>query len=148
MANKTLTPPAGSITRKKILGRGTSSGKGRTSTKGHKGIKARAGGTVSMGFEGGQMKLIMRMPKVGFTNYPHFVTMRPIDVELLDRSYQSGEEVSLKTLREKKLVGKNQVDVKILGKGILSKKLTIAKGIHASASAKKVIETAGGTFAA
>ncbi len=147
MASKHLTPPEGSYTRKKILGRGTSSGKGRTSTKGHKGIKARAGGTVSMGFEGGQMKLVMRMPKVGFSNYPHFVKHSPIGVEALEKYFNAGDEVSVKTLREKKLIRKNDKDVKLLGAGKLSKKLIIAKGIAASAVAKKAVESAGGSFA-
>ncbi|MBN8215913.1 MAG: 50S ribosomal protein L15 [Spirochaetes bacterium] len=145
---KHLHPPAASRTRKKILGRGTSSGKGRTSTKGHKGRKARAGGTVLMGFEGGQMKLVMRMPKVGFSNMPHREDRVAVNLKELELVYQAGEEVSMKTLREKSLIRKNDALVKLLGIGTLSKKLTVAKGITASASARKAIEGAGGSFAA
>lgn len=145
---KHLHPPAASRTRKKILGRGTSSGKGRTSTKGHKGRKARAGGTVMMGFEGGQMKLVMRMPKVGFSNMPHREDRVPVNLKELELHYQNGEEVSVKTLREKCLIRKNDALVKILGLGALTKKMVIAKGVTASAAARKAIEGAGGSFAA
>jgi large subunit ribosomal protein L15 len=142
-----IKPPVGAVKKKKIIGRGTSSGKGRTSTKGHKGIKARAGGGISLGFEGGQMKLTMRMPKVGFSNWPHGLNASEISLDDLEKFYKAGEEVSLVTLKKYELVAKKVENAKILGNGKIAKKLTVAKGIGATASAKKAIEAAGGSFA-
>lgn len=142
-----ISPPEGQITRKKILGRGNSSGKGRTSTKGHKGRKARAGGTVLLGFEGGQMKLVMRMPKVGFSNSRHQAIEKALNLHDLEAAYVAGEEVSLETLRAKGLARKKHEAVKILGEGKLTKSLKIASGIRVSAKAKEALTAAGATFA-
>lgn len=141
-----IHPPVGSNKKKKILGRGNSSGRGRTSTKGHKGRKARAGGQTIMGFEGGQMKLVMRMPKVGFSNYPHRILAVPVNLSALEKHYAAAEEVSLATLKTKGVIRKKDNAVKLLGTGTLTKKLTIAKGLLASATARKAIEAAGGSF--
>ncbi|MFH1512356.1 MAG: 50S ribosomal protein L15 [Bacillota bacterium] len=136
-----LQPAAGSTTSPKRLGRGTGSGLGKTSGKGHKGQKARSGGGVRPGFEGGQMPLTRRVPKRGFTNIfrTEYAT---VNVGKLD-IFNDGAVVTTEMLREAGLIKKELAGVKILGGGELSKKLTV----HAdkfSQSAVQKIETLGG----
>jgi large subunit ribosomal protein L15 len=136
-----LQPAAGSTTSPKRLGRGTGSGLGKTSGKGHKGQKARSGGGVRPGFEGGQMPLTRRVPKKGFTNVfrTEYAT---VNVGKLD-IFEDGAVVTARTLREAGLVKKAMDGVKILGGGELTKKLTVQAN-RFSEAAKQKIETLGG----
>ncbi|KGP72472.1 50S ribosomal protein L15 [Pontibacillus yanchengensis] len=123
------------------VGRGMSSGNGKTSGRGHKGQKARAGGGVRPGFEGGQMPLFQRLPKRGFTNI-HRKEYAVVNLEALNR-FEDGTEVTPELLLETGVVSKLESGVKILGKGNIVKKLNV-KAHKFSASAKEAIEAAGG----
>ena len=138
-----LHPNEGSTKPKKRLGRGRGSGTGKTSGKGVKGQKARPGHHgARLGFEGGQVPMVRRIPKRGFKN-PNRVETFPINVELLEREFEAGATVDLAILRSKGIIPKLTERVKILSEGTITKKLTIK--VHAaSASAKEKIETAGG----
>ncbi len=126
---------------RKRVGRGMGSGMGKTSGAGHKGQMARSGHKHKPGFEGGQMKLIRRVPKRGFTK-PNPVTLTPVNVGDLER-FDSGAEVTLALLLQTGIVKGARQGVKLLGGGELTKKLTVkAQGF--SASAKVKIEQAGG----
>ena len=123
-------------------GRGHGSGNGKTAGKGHKGQKARTGGGVRPGFEGGQMPLYRRLPKRGFTNR-NTKEIVGINLSVLDR-FEEGSVVSVETLIESGIVKNPRDGVKILGNGELSKKLTVQA--HAfTEGAKAKIEAAGGT---
>jgi large subunit ribosomal protein L15 len=136
-----LQPAAGSRTAPKRLGRGTGSGLGKTSGKGHKGQNARSGGGVRPGFEGGQMPLTRRVPKKGFTNIfrTEYAT---VNVGKLD-IFRNGSVVTAEKLREAGLIKKTLAGVKILGGGELTKKLTV-KAAMFSKSAVEKIEALGG----
>ncbi|MYL35872.1 50S ribosomal protein L15 [Pontibacillus yanchengensis] len=123
------------------VGRGMSSGNGKTSGRGHKGQKARAGGGVRPGFEGGQMPLFQRLPKRGFTNI-HRKEYAVVNLEALNR-FEDGTEVTPELLLETGVVSKLESGIKILGKGNIVKKLNV-KAHKFSASAKEAIEAAGG----
>ena len=136
-----LKPAVGATTAPKRLGRGTGSGLGKTSGKGHKGAKARSGGGKRPGFEGGQMPLTMRLPKRGFTNKwrKEYVA---INVERLE-IFEDGQVVTPVELIEMGIT-KNILDgIKIMGNGEITKKLTV-KANKFTASAKEKIEAAGG----
>ena len=137
----TLKPKKGSRQKRKVLGRGDGSGLGSTSGKGHKGQKARSGGAIRWGFEGGQMPLARRNPKFGFTNIgfrTRYTVINLADLEKFDG------EVNPQTLFEAGRVGKSEL-IKILGRGELSKPLKV-KAHKASETAKAAIEKAGGSF--
>lgn len=136
-----LSPAQGSTQVGKRKGRGHGSGNGKTAGRGHKGQKARSGGGVRIGFEGGQMPLVRRLPKRGFNN----IFAKPLTaVNLRDLSkFENGETVSKETLLEKGVITKCQYGVKILGEGDCTKKLNF-KVNAVSASAKEKIEKAGG----
>ena len=136
-----LKPAVGATTAVKRLGRGTGSGLGKTSGKGHKGAKARSGGGKRPGFEGGQLPLTMRLPKRGFTNKWRTV-FACVNVETLD-AFEDGATVSPVELIEYGILKKVEDGVKILGKGEITKKLTVQANAF-SASAKEKIEAAGG----
>ncbi|MGP4042207.1 50S ribosomal protein L15 [Gracilibacillus sp. D59] len=123
------------------VGRGMSSGNGKTSGRGHKGQKARSGGGVRPGFEGGQMPLFQRLPKRGFTNINR-KDFAIVNLETLN-SFDEGTEVTPELLLETGTISKVKSGVKILGNGKLEKKLTV-KAHKFSASAKNEIEAAGG----
>ena len=136
-----LHPAEGSTAAQKRLGRGSGSGLGKTSGKGHKGAKARSGGGKRPGFEGGQMPLYRRVPKRGFNNV--FGTdYAVVNVERLE-VFENGDVVDAAALLEKKIIRKELDGVKILGVGELTKKLTV-KAAKFSATAKEKIEAAGG----
>ncbi|MDR2849133.1 MAG: 50S ribosomal protein L15 [Verrucomicrobiota bacterium] len=138
----TLKNTPGARKTRKRVGRGRASGMGKTSTRGHKGQQARKGHKVKLGFEGGQMPLIRRLPKRGFKNINR-VVYAPVNVCELEQ-FDSGTEVTPALLRENGLYAKKFDGVKILGVGDLTKKLTVkANGVSASAKAK--IEAAGGS---
>ncbi len=118
--------------------------KGTFAGRGCKGQNCRAGGGVRKGFEGGQTPLIQRMPKKrGFRN-PNRVEAHPVNIEVIELLYKDGEKVSIETLLEKKIIGKNDGKVKILGEGELSKKVEISPELLISKTAKAAVEKAGG----
>ncbi len=136
-----LHPAAGSTAAPKRLGRGSGSGLGKTSGKGHKGAKARSGGGKRPGFEGGQMPLDRRVPKRGFNNV--FGTeYAEVNVERLE-VFENGETVDAQALLEKKIIRKELDGVKLLGGGELTKKLPV-RAAKFSGTAKEKIEAAGG----
>ncbi len=138
-----LTPAPGARTAEKRLGRGTGSGLGKTSGKGHKGQWARSGGGVRPGFEGGQMALYLRLPKRGFTN--HFATVySEVNLEQLN-GFEDGTVVTPELLLEAGIIKKTLDGVKILGRGELTRKLTV-KAAKFSKSAQEKINAAGGSF--
>ncbi|AAS11277.1 MULTISPECIES: 50S ribosomal protein L15 [Treponema] len=140
-----LTVPAGATHKKKIVGRGSSSGWGKTSGKGHKGQQARSGGKVYAGFEGGQMPLYRRVAKKGFSNYPFKKEFYVVNLAMLETKYSDGETVNKESLMQKGLLRKGSLYVKVLGTGDITKKLTVDVD-RISASAKEKIEKAGGTI--
>ena len=136
-----LQPAEGSKFSPKRVGRGIGSGNGKTSGKGHKGQNARSGGGVRPGFEGGQMPLYRRLPKRGFNNIfaKQYVS---VNVEVLDK-FEEGSEVTAEALKEAGIISKTLDGVKFLGRGEVTKKLTV-KAVKFSESAKEKIEKAGG----
>ena len=136
-----LSPAPGSVKSAFRKGRGHGSGNGKTAGKGHKGQKARSGGGVRVGFEGGQMPLVRRIPKRGFNNI-FAKPLEAINVSALDK-FEDGAVVDAKALLEKGILSKCEYGVKILGNGQLTKKLTVQASAF-SASAKEKIEAAGG----
>ena len=136
-----LHPAEGSTKAQKRLGRGSGSGLGKTSGKGHKGAKARSGGGKRPGFEGGQMPLYRRVPKRGFNNV--FRTeYAEVNLERLE-AFEDDAVVDAAALLEKRIIRKELDGVKILGGGELTKKLTV-KAAKFTASAKEKIEAVGG----
>lgn len=138
----TLQPAEGSKHRKIRLGRGRASGKGKTSARGHKGQMARTGSVHKPLFEGGQMPLVRKLPKRGFTNFNR-KTIVPVNLNDLAR-FEDGSVVTIEVLQERGLVNGRFDGVKILGNGSVDKKLTVKVSAF-SASAKEKIEAAGGT---
>ena len=144
--------PAQARKNRKRVGRGQGSGKGRYSGRGIKGQKSRSGSKkMRPGFEGGQNPIYMRLPKhrggskdamaVG----PHRTSTVPVNVSSLEERFDAGAEVTLEALVEKRLISNTRTDVKLLGKGDLSKKLSIT--VHAaSATAREKVEAAGGSL--
>lgn len=138
----TLSPGKQRQGGRKRVGRGPSSGHGKTSTRGHKGQKSRSGYSRKPGFEGGQMPINRRLPKRGFyhdSRHP----LAEVNLDVLEDNFENGAEVSLEALTEKGLVKHGKVGVKILGRGELTKKLTL-KVTGISASARSKVEGAGG----
>ena len=136
-----LRPAAGSVTEAKRKGRGAGTGNGKTAGRGHKGQNARSGGGVRPGFEGGQMPLYRRLPKVGFTN---IFAKKYVEINVSDLNrFEEGTEVSAQLLKETGVISKILDGVVVLGRGDLDKKLTV-KAARFSASAKEKIEKAGG----
>ncbi len=144
MQHHDLATAPGSRKNRKRVGRGPGSGMGKTSTRGHKGLKARSGGSVRPGFEGGQMPIYRRLPKRGFKNYPFKTNNAILNVQDLDR-FEDGATIDVDTLRDAGLV-KGVVDgVKILGQGEISKKFAL-KSVLVSKTAQEKIESAGGSI--
>ena len=136
-----LGPAAGATTERLRVGRGIGSGLGKTAGKGHKGQKARTGGSIRRGFEGGQTPLYRRIPKRGFKN--HFAKeYAVINVSDLER-FENDTVVDAKLLLSEGIVRKELDGVKVLGKGDLTKKLTVI-ACKFSESAKSKIEAVGG----
>jgi len=137
-----LAPQKGAKKKRKRVGRGPGSGRGKTSTRGHKGQKARSGGAKGAGFEGGQTPLYRRLPKRGFKN-PFRVEYQVVNLDRIDKVFSEGETVDPESLLQKRLISKKNMPIKILGRGSVSKPLTVK--VHAiSKKAKSVIESAGG----
>jgi large subunit ribosomal protein L15 len=140
-----LKPAEGSTKNRKRIGRGTGSGRGGTSTRGHKGAGSRSGTSTKVGFEGGQMPLQRRVPKVGFKN-PNRVEYTGVNLDVLQALTEKYtlSSVDFDTLKEHGLVSRNDL-VKILGRGELKAKLEV-KAHAFTATAQKAIEAAGGTI--
>ena len=136
-----LAPVAGSTHVGKRKGRGTGTGNGKTAGRGHKGQKARSGGSIRAGFEGGQMPLARRIPKRGFNN----IFAKPLEVINLSalNAFEDGDTVNAETLLAKGILAKCDNGFKVLGNGKVTKKVNVEASAF-SASAKEAIEAAGG----
>jgi large subunit ribosomal protein L15 len=142
MELNTVKPALGSTKKRKRIGRGAGSGHGKTATKGHKGQKARSGGSIKAGFEGGQMPMQRRLPKRGFNSlnrveYTH-VNLGKLNI------FEANSVVDIDALCKCGLIGKLKSGVKVLAKGDLSKPLTV-KAHKFSAAAREKIVAAGGS---
>ena len=137
-----LKPRPGAKHRRKRLGQGESSGHGKTSGRGGKGQTARSGSSIRIGFEGGQMPLIRRIPKRGFNNKQFAIRYIPVNLDVLN-SFEDGATVDEAVLRKLGLANGREKRLKILGDGELSRKLTI-KAHAFSAAARTKIEKLGG----
>ena len=137
-----LTPAPGSVKEAKRKGRGAGSGNGKTAGKGHKGQKARSGGGVRPGFEGGQMPLQRRIPKRGFNNI-FAINYVAINVGVLNEKFNDGDVVDAAAIKASGIIKNTKDGIKILGEGNLTKKLTVKAAAY-SESAKQKIEEAGG----
>jgi large subunit ribosomal protein L15 len=145
MRLNTLAPRPGAKHRRKRLGCGESSGHGKTSGKGHKGQNARSGGSIRIGFEGGQMPMHRRLPKKGFNNSSFALKFAVVNLTDLEEKFADGATVNEASLRDLKLVKGGAWDgVKLLGNGDVTKKFHVAVD-KVSASAKEKIEKAGGS---
>lgn len=142
MRIENLKPAEGSRKRNKRVGRGPGSGHGKTSCKGHKGQKARSGGTKGPGFEGGQMPLQRRLPKRGFSNYPFKKEFSIINLSVL-ANIEDIDTITPNVLFERKIVRNLKDGLKILGEGELSKPIYV-KAHAFSASALQKINSVGG----
>ncbi len=136
-----LKPAKGAVTSKRRKGRGVGSGLGKTSGRGHKGQRARSGSGERLGFEGGQMPLVRRLPKRGFTNIfaREYAIVNIADLDI----FEDGTVVTPELLVEKGFIKKLEDGVKILGDGTLTKKLTV-KAHKFSKAAQEKIEAVGG----
>ena len=136
-----LSPAAGSTHVGKRKGRGAGTGNGKTAGRGHKGQKARSGGGVRVGFEGGQMPLARRVPKRGFNN----IFAKPLEIINLSalNAFNDGDTVTAEVLLKKKILSKCPNGYKVLGNGKITKKLTVEASAF-SKSAQEAIEAAGG----
>jgi len=137
-----LKPRPGAKHRRKRLGQGESSGRGKTAGRGGKGQTARSGSSIRIGFEGGQMPLIRRIPKRGFNNAEFTTAYSPVNVGELNQ-FENGARVDETALRSVGLANGPKLGIKILGSGELTKKLTVVVSAI-SASAKTKIEAKGG----
>ena len=136
-----LKPAPGSRHKTKRLGRGPGSGTGKTSGRGHKGQKARSGGGVRPGFEGGQMPLQQRVPKRGFTN---IFKKEYAEINLKDlNKFDSGTEVTPELLKEKGIVSSLKDGVKVLGNGNLEKAITVKVQAFSKSAAEKIAAAGG-----
>ena len=137
-----VRPPKGATKNRKRVGRGPGSGHGKTASRGSKGAKSRSGFRFKRGFEGGQMPLHRRVPKRGFHN-PFRVEYAVVNLDTLGEVFEAGSSVTPDLLRERGLVRHATAPVKVLGRGELSKALTVTAHKFSGSAAKK-IEAAGG----
>ena len=129
---------------RKRVGRGIGSGHGKTSGRGHKGAGSRSGHKTRVGFEGGQMPLIRRVAKRGFSNRYFAPDVAEVNLKDLEKAFEAGAVVDLVVLREKGLAANGKISVRILGDGELTKKLVVHAN-HFSKSAEEAIVARGGT---
>jgi len=139
-----LQPAEGSTKRRKRVGRGTGSGKGKTSTRGSKGQKSRSGGGVRLTFEGGQLPLVKRLPKLRGFNNRFKVYYEAINLDVLDERFDTGSEVTPAALSDAGLLGRAVDPVVVLGRGEINKPIHV-KTHRISAGAREKIEAAGGS---
>ena len=137
-----LSPNEGSVKENFRRGRGAGSGNGKTAGKGHKGQNARSGGGVRPGFQGGQLPLYRKLPKRGFHN-KFGVTYAVVNVDDLDKKFEDGATVDAEALLESGIISKVCDGIKVLGRGEITKKLTVKAAVF-SETAKGKIEAAGG----
>ena len=143
MMQHEITEQVGAHKRRKRVGRGESSGLGKTSGRGNKGCLSRSGGGPRPMHEGGQMPIFRRMPKRGFSNFRFIRSFATVNLSDLERAFDAGDTVNLESLMVKRLVEHPDQPIKLLAKGALEKKLTIET--HAcSAQARSAVEKAGG----
>ena len=135
--------PAQVNTKRTRVGRGVGSGLGKTSGRGHKGQKARSGGGVRRGFEGGQTPLYRRLPKRGFSNAKFTTRYATINLDDLNKYFKDGDVVTPEVLKEKGILKNQLAGVKVLANGTLEKKLTVKANRFSSVAVSK-IEAAGG----
>ena len=135
-----LSPAPGSRTEKKRAGRGIGSGLGKTGGRGHKGLKSRSGGSVKPGFEGGQMPLQRRLPKFGFTSRK---SLTRDEIRLAELNKVNGDEITIDSLRQARLIGEKIKDVKIILAGEVTRAVTV-KGLRITKGARAAVEAAGG----
>jgi large subunit ribosomal protein L15 len=140
MKLNSIQPAEGSRKARKRVGRGIGSGLGKTAGRGHKGQKARSGGYHKVGFEGGQMPLQRRVPKVGFNSAVNRFTR---EVRLYQVAAMDAEIIDLESLKAAGVVGNDTKRVRLVNKGELGRAVTV-RGIHVTAGAVKAIEAAGG----
>jgi len=140
MKLNSIKPAEGAKSARKRVGRGIGSGLGKTGGRGHKGQKSRSGGFSKSGFEGGQMPLQRRLPKVGFRSSVNRDTR---EVRLYQLNAVSGNEIDLAALKQAGLVPPGTRKVKLINTGALERAITV-RGVHASAGAVRAIEAAGG----
>ena len=140
MRLNTLSPAPGARKESKRVGRGVGSGNGKTAGRGHKGQKARSGGSVRPGFEGGQMPLQKRLPKYGFTSR---IARTTAQIRLSELAAVEGEVVDLDALKNADLVKDNVARARVFLSGELTKALTV-KGLAVTKGAREAIEKAGG----
>lgn len=138
-----LKPAPGSKKNKKRVGRGSGSGLGTTAGRGHKGQKARSGGGVKPGFEGGQMPLTRRLPKKGFNNKRFATVYEIVNLGSIEQKFNNGETVSLESLVERNLIKGDKGRVKILAEGEFTKKLTFVVDKVSKSAAAKIKELGG-----
>ncbi len=137
-----LTVNPGATKRRKRVGRGDSSGWGKTAGRGEKGQKSRTGSKIRPFFEGGQITLFRRLPKRG-VNSPDHEIYHLINLSVLEKNFEAGEVVDTEALRAKNLLGKDELPLKVLANGEITKALTV-KAVKFSAAAQAKIEAAGG----
>jgi len=142
MSLNNLRPPKGAKHSKMRVGRGHGSGQGKTAGRGHKGAQSRSGWGKKRGFEGGQMPLHRRVPKRGFTN-PFRVEYAVVNLDTLVEVFDAGSDVTPELLRERGLVREKRALIKVLGRGDVTKKLTV-RAHKFSATAAEKIAAAGG----
>ena len=138
-----LTNPPGARERRTRVGRGCGSGMGKTSTRGHKGQGARKGHKQKLGFEGGQMPLVRRIPKRGFNNAAFNAKALGVNVADLEKKFEAGAEITVESLAKAGFTDNKRPKIKILANGELTKKFTVK--VPCSAAAKAKIEAVGGT---
>ncbi len=136
-----LRAPYGANKRRKILGRGIGSGHGGTSTKGHKGEKARSGGNIKPGFEGGQMSLLRRLPKFGFNPLSR-IKWQLVNVESLN-IFKDNENVTPELLKNKGLIKNPKNMIKVLGDGELKRSLTVQADCFSNSAIEKITKAGG-----
>jgi large subunit ribosomal protein L15 len=139
-----ITPQTGRYKTRKRLGRGRASGTGKTSGRGHKGAGSRSGYSYRPEYEGGQVNIIRRLPKRGFTNAPFRTEYHVVNVKALEAKFASGATVDAAALAEAGLIRDALLPLKVLGEGALTKRLAVTAAKF-SASARAKIEAAGGT---
>ena len=142
MSLNNLRPPKGAKHPRKRVGRGPGSGHGKTASRGSKGAKSRSGFRFKRGFEGGQMPLHRRVPKRGFHN-PFRVEYAVVNLDTLAEVFEAGSSVTPELLRERGLVRKTGVRIKVLGRGDISKKLTVQAHKFSGTAAEKIAAAGG-----
>ncbi|MBW7886558.1 MAG: 50S ribosomal protein L15 [Caldilineaceae bacterium] len=140
-----LRPAEGSTKKRKRVGRGTGSGKGKTSGRGQKGQNARSGGSVLPTFEGGQLRLVKRLPKLRGFNNRFKIYFVPVNLDQLERQFEAQAEVNPESLAAAGLLGNTSDPVVVLARGEITKPLTV-KVQRISAAARQKVEAAGGTI--